>query len=57
MSAGDIRENKYDLSINRYKKTVYEEEQYDPPREILDRMMGLEKEIMVDMEELRGMLG
>jgi len=54
---GDIRDNKFDLSINRYKETVYEEEQYDPPKEILDRMMGLEKEIMADMEELRGMLG
>ena len=57
VTAGDIRENKYDLSINRYKETVYEEEQFDPPKEILDRMMGLEKEIMADMEELRGMLG
>lgn len=55
--AGDIRENKYDLSINRYKETVYEEEEYDPPREILYRMMALEREIMADMEELRGMLG
>ena len=57
VSAGEIRGNKYDLSINRYKETVYEEEEYDPPKEILDRMMGLEKEIMADMEELRGMLG
>jgi len=57
VSAGDIRENKYDLSINRYKETVYEEEEYDPPKEILDRMLGLEKEIVADMEALRGMLG
>lgn len=57
VSAQDIRENKYDLSINRYKETVYQEEKYEPPREILNRMMGLEKEIMADMEELRGMLG
>lgn len=53
----EIRKNKYDLSINRYKEIVYEEEEYDPPQEILDRMMELEKEIMTDMEELRGMLG
>jgi len=56
VGAGDIRENNYDLSINRYKETVYEEEQYDPPMEILDQMMRLEKEIMADMEELRGIL-
>jgi len=54
--AADIRKNKYDLSINRYKETVYEEEEYDPPLEILDRMIALEKEIIADMEELRGML-
>jgi hypothetical protein len=57
VTADQIRGEKYDLSINLYKETVYEEEQYDPPREILDRMMALEKEIMGDMEELRGMLG
>jgi len=56
VTADQIRENKYDLSINRYKETVYEEERYDPPKEILERMMGLEKEIMADMEQLRGML-
>lgn len=57
VSADIIREYDYDLSINRYKETVYEEEQHDPPMEILGRMMGLEKEIMADMEELREMLG
>lgn len=55
--AQEIRENKYDLSINRYKEIVYEEEEYDPPREILKRMKELEKEILADMEELGGMLG
>lgn len=55
--ADDIRDNKYDISINRYKETVYEEEEYDPPKEILARMMDLEKEIMGDMKELGGMLG
>jgi len=55
--ADEIRENKYDLSINRYKEIVYEEEVYDPPKEILARMKELEKEILVEMEELEGMLG
>lgn len=53
----DIRKNKYNLSIKGYKETVYEEKEYDPPKEIIDRMIILEKEIMSDMEELRGMLG
>jgi len=57
VSADQIRENKYDLSLNRYKETVYQEESYDPPQEILGRMIVLEKEIMADMEELREMVG
>lgn len=54
--ADEIRKNKYDLSINRYKEIVYEEEEYDPPTEILARMRALEKEIMADMDELEEML-
>jgi type I restriction enzyme M protein len=57
VSAQEIRDNKYDLSINRYKEIVYEEEEFDPPKEILARMKALEKEILADMEELGGMLG
>ncbi|MBF0417606.1 MAG: SAM-dependent DNA methyltransferase [Magnetococcales bacterium] len=49
-------EGKYDLSINRYKETVYREEKFDPPGEILERMMDLEKEIMQDLNELKQML-
>jgi type I restriction enzyme M protein len=52
----DIMENKYDLSINRYKKTVYEEEKYDSPLEILRQMKIIEKEIILDMDELENML-
>jgi len=55
--AQEIRENKYDLSINRYKEIDYVEEEYDPPKEILKRMTDLEREILEDMEELEGMLG
>ncbi len=54
--AKEIVENRYDLSINRYKEVVYEEEKYDPPKEILKRMKALEKEIMQEMDELEGML-
>jgi len=55
--AAEIRKNKYDLSINRYKEIEYIEEKYDPPKEILDRMMDMEKEIIAEMEKLKGMLG
>jgi len=52
----EIAANKYDLSINRYKEVVYEEEKYDPPKDILKRMKALEKEIMREMDELEEML-
>jgi len=52
----EIAANKYDLSINRYKEVVYEEEEYEPPKEILARMKALEAEIMREMDELEAML-
>jgi len=52
----EIKANKYDLSINRYKEIVYEEEQYDPPKDILKKLMALEEEIQNDLIELGGML-
>lgn len=53
----EIRENKYDLSINRYKEIEYEEVKYDPPHKILDQLEALEAEIAADLKELRGMVG
>jgi type I restriction enzyme M protein len=55
--ADEIRANSYDLSLNRYKEIVYDEPEYDPPREIIARLRGLEKEILADLDELEGMLG
>lgn len=54
--AQDIAANKYDLSINRYKEVVYEEEVYEDPKVILQRLKALEREIMADLDELEGML-
>ena len=52
----DIRANKYDLSLSRYKDTVPEEVKFDSPAEILERMRALEVEIQADMAELEGLL-
>lgn len=52
----DIRANKYDLSLNRYKETKHEEATYEPPKVILGRMRELEVEILKDIDELEGML-
>ncbi len=53
----EIAENGYDLSINRYKEIVYEEVQYDPPKQILKALKQLEDEIQEGLEELGRMLG
>lgn len=56
VDAADIKANKYDLSINRYKEVVYEEEEYEPPKVILKKLLKLEEEIMADLYELEAML-
>ena len=53
----EIKENEYDLSINRYKEVEYEAVEYDPPEMILKRLGELEDEIAKGREELMGMLG
>ncbi|ROR70206.1 type I restriction enzyme M protein [Vibrio crassostreae] len=56
VSAEDIKAQKYDLSINRYKEVVYEEEVYEDPKVILGKLKTLENEILADLNELEGML-
>lgn len=56
VDADEIRENDFDLSINKYKEIVYEPVEYDPPEVILDRIDELEKEIQDNMTELRKLL-
>lgn len=52
----EIRENDYDLSINKYKEIEYEEVQYEAPSVILERVETLEKEIMQGLQELKKMI-
>lgn len=52
----EIREANYDLSINRYKETVYEEPQYDPPKTILKRLSKLNAQEAKDLADLEAML-
>jgi type I restriction enzyme M protein len=52
----DIRANKYDLSINRYKESVHKETKFDPPAEILGRMKSFEAAILADMAALEELL-
>ena len=52
----EIRDNKYDLSINRYKEVAYEAAEYDKPKIILGNLRELETDILGDIDELEGML-
>ncbi|KGO13662.1 DNA methyltransferase [Clostridium botulinum] len=52
----EIRENNYDLSINKYKEIEYEEVVYDEPKVILERVKKLEKEITEGIDELERMI-
>ena len=58
VSASDIKANKYDLSISRYKPVEYEEVVYENPDVIMKTVLKLEKEIENDikaiMEKLNG---
>ena len=51
----EIRNNAYDLSINKYKEIEYEEVVYDAPSVILDRIKSLEEEITRELIELERM--
>lgn len=57
VSAKDIRAENYDLSLSKYKERVYEEQLYDPPKLILDRMKKLNDDIANDLTELEELLG
>ena len=53
----EIREQGYDLSINKYKEVVYEAKHYDAPAVILDRLAALDGEIATLTAELAEMIG
>ena len=52
----DIIGNDYDLSLNRYKETVYEEVKYDEPKVILQRIKALQTAMNQGITELEKML-
>lgn len=52
----EIRANKYDLSIRRYRKASEQRTAFDAPQLILDRMKTIDTEIQTDMAEIERML-
>ncbi|HEV2570921.1 MAG TPA: class I SAM-dependent DNA methyltransferase [Beijerinckiaceae bacterium] len=55
--ASEIRDTNYDLSLSRYKKSIYREQAYDEPQDILERIKALNEEIASDVNGLEAMLG
>jgi len=56
VSKDEIVNNKYDLSINRYKEVVHTAEVYAEPKVILAKLKALENDILKDLNELEAML-
>ena len=56
VTADEIRSEKFDLSMNRYREVFYEAPEYDEPTKILSRLTEIEAKIAVDLKDLEGML-
>jgi len=52
----EIVEEKYDLSMSKYKEDTFEVIEYEKPSVILARLKSMEKEITKGLSELEGML-
>jgi type I restriction enzyme M protein len=52
----EIKENKYDLSISRYKPIEYEEVEYEKPEVILEKISILENKIKEYTDEIQSCL-
>lgn len=52
----EIRNNKYDLSINRYKEVVYDEKEYQQPAEIIKEIEQIDGERNALLKQLKMLL-
>lgn len=53
----EIKENDYDLSINRYKEIVYDEVQFETPSDLIASIKELDKKRIEAISNLEKMLG
>jgi type I restriction enzyme M protein len=56
VSFAEIQDNKYDLSINRYKEVIYEQKTYEKPSIIIEQIEALDAERKELMEQLKVLL-
>jgi type I restriction enzyme M protein len=52
----DVRNNGYDLSINRYKEVVYEQKTYESPAALVEQIRKLDAERAILLEVLNEMI-
>ncbi|QBK25774.1 type I restriction-modification system subunit M [Ureibacillus thermophilus] len=52
----EIRENDYDLSINKYKEMEYAKVEYEAPEKILEKIQDYENEMIQGINELKALL-
>ena len=52
----EIKNNDYDLSINKYKEIIVEKRVYDKPQDILSRIISMENELQQKLKELEEIL-
>lgn len=52
----EIEANGFQLSFNQYKAFVYEKEEYQDPKDLLEQLIELETAIFKGMEELKAIL-
>ena len=57
VSIDDIRDTGYELSMNRYKEIIFEDEETRDPQEILDDIVALDGEITEALAKVRDLLG
>ena len=52
----EIRSNKYELSLSRYKKIVQVIEEFEPPGQIISKLREIEVAVLNDLKDLESML-
>ena len=57
VSIEDIRDTGYELSMNRYKEIVFEDEETRDPQDILDDIIAVDSEITEALAKVRNLLG
>lgn len=56
VSIGEIRENNYDLSVNRYRINAYVPDEPPSPKDLLDGMFRLEEELQGHLSSLEALI-